>query len=54
MHHLYRIKCIIRNICSIYINIYNDGEFERIPAYIGESLLEALRRFKVSNIPGYI
>ncbi|CAD8142747.1 unnamed protein product [Paramecium octaurelia] len=36
----------------IYINVYNDGEFERIPAYIGESLLSALRRFRVTNIPG--
>lgn len=38
----------------VWINIVNQGKFERIAAYEGESLLSALQKFKVENVPGLI
>ena len=32
----------------------NQGKFERIAAYEGESLLTALQKFNVENVPGLI
>ena len=36
----------------IYLNLYRDGVFDRIPAFVGESLLEALKRFTVDEVVG--
>jgi len=36
----------------VWINIANKGRFEKIAAYEGESLLTALQKYHVENIPG--
>lgn len=40
------------NIFRVWLNIVNSGKFERIPAYVGESLLVALKNFHVEGVPG--
>jgi len=35
----------------VWVNIDNNGKFERIAAFEGESLLDSLTRFRVSGIP---
>lgn len=37
----------------IWINILNEGYFERIAAFENESLFEAIKRYKVDRIPGH-
>ena len=36
----------------VWVNIVNNGKFERIAAYEGESLLQALLNHKVDGVPG--
>jgi hypothetical protein len=36
----------------VWINIDNFGKFERIAAFEGETMLDALLRFNMDNVPG--
>jgi len=46
------MKILTRLISSVWINIANDGDFERVAAFEGESLLTSLKRAKVAGLPG--
>jgi len=53
-HHGPKVRISAPRITEriVWINIDNNGRFERIAAFEGESLLESFQRYKVDNIPG--